>query len=156
MSISETCAHLLKWDGIRGLDSEIFSGSLSTVCNTACTPSSLESGWGVFCWTRTEVSLKAFYGPSHPKVRMSRHHPEPGKPGQVGMTGAFLCSRSGMGAGAWCATGLWAWSGRGKGALRPWESLGHLWEAGPRPGAPLGRRARSQEPGDATPAAPMT
>lgn len=26
-------------------------------------------------------------------------------------------------------------------------------EAGPRPGAPLGRRARSQEPGDATPAA---
>lgn len=46
VSVSETLAHLLKWDGIRGLDSEIFSGSLSIVTQL-CPPSSLESGWGV-------------------------------------------------------------------------------------------------------------
>lgn len=45
--VSETFAHLPKWDGIRDLNSETFSGSLSALAQL-CAPWSLARGWGLF------------------------------------------------------------------------------------------------------------
>lgn len=101
--ISETCAHLLKWDRMRGLDSEIFSASLSALAQF------LERGWGPFRWTRTGWPIPL-------QGRDEETSPiQVGKAGPMGMPGAFFCSRPGREAGARCSTGALVRQGQGQG-----------------------------------------